>query len=116
MIDLDPATVLLQWAVGGLFLLWVTGRRRQVGIGYGWTMRITFGLMAAGSLAVGLMFNTVPVREAATAGVVLATVVALVVSVLRRRAGVAGQRVVEEQRSTRSLSTTDVSIRRVSAI
>ena len=110
MIDLDPATVLLQWAVGGLFLLWVTARRREVGVGYGWTMRITFGLMAVGSLVVGLMFNTVPVREVATAGVVVATVVALVVSVLRRRAGVAGQRVVEEQRSTRVAEMTGIDV------
>ncbi|MDP6062005.1 MAG: hypothetical protein QF881_08840 [Acidimicrobiales bacterium] len=110
MIDLDPATVLLQWAVGGLFLLWVTSRRREVGIGYGWTMRITFGLMAAGSLVVGLMFNTVPVREVATAGVVVATVVALVVSVLRRRAGVAGQRVLEQQRSTRVAEMTGIDV------
>ncbi len=110
MIDLDPATVLLQWAVGGLFLLWVTSRRREVGIGYGWTMRITFGLMAAGSLVVGLMFNTVPVREVATAGVVVATVVALVVSVQRRRAGVAGQRVLEQQRSTRVAEMTGIDV------
>jgi hypothetical protein len=110
VIDLDPATVLLQWAVGGLFLLWVTARRREVGVGYGWTMRITFGLMAVGSLVVGLMFNTVPVREVATAGVVVATVVALVVSVLRRRAGVAGQRVVEEQRSTRVAEMTGIDV------
>ena len=110
MIDLDPATVLLQWAVGGLFLLWVTARRREVGVGYGWTMRITFGLMAVGSLVVGLMFNTVPVREVATAGVVVATVVAFVVSVLRRRAGVAGLRVVEEQRSTRVAEMTGIDV------
>jgi hypothetical protein len=110
VIDLDPATVLLQWAVGGLFLLWVTARRREVGVGYGWTMRITFGLMAVGSLVVGLMFNTVLVREVATAGVVVATVVAFVVSVLRRRAGVAGQRVVEEQRSTRVAEMTGIDV------
>ncbi|MBC8194140.1 MAG: hypothetical protein ISR43_03175 [Acidimicrobiia bacterium] len=110
MISLDPATVLLQWAVGGLFLLWVTSRRREVGIGYGWTMRITFGLMAAGSLTVGLLFNTVPVRELATAGVLVATGVALVVSVLRRRAGVAGQRVLEEQRSSRVAEMTGIDV------
>ena len=45
MITLDAATVLLQWAVGGLFFLWVTTRRREVGIGYGWLMRAVFGLM-----------------------------------------------------------------------
>ena len=32
MIRLNAATVLLQWAVGGLFLCWVTTRRREVGI------------------------------------------------------------------------------------
>ena len=31
MIELDAATVLLQWATGGLFFLWITGRRRLVG-------------------------------------------------------------------------------------
>ncbi len=106
MIDLDAATVLLQWAVGGLFLLWVTTRRREVGIGYGWTMRTTFGLMAAGSLAVGLAFDPVPLREVAAAGVVVATAVALVVSVVRRRAGVAGQREAVERRAERVAAMT----------
>ena len=110
VISLDPATVLLQWAVGGLFFLWVTSRRREVGIGYGWTMRITFGLMAAGALAVGLLFNTVLVREVATAGVVAAAGLALVVSVLRRRAGVAGQREVEQQRSSRVAEMTGIDV------
>ena len=49
-------------------------------------------------------------REVATAGVVVATVVAFVVSVLRRRAGVAGQRVVEEQRSTRVAEMTGIDV------
>ena len=31
MIRLDGATVLLQWATGGLLFLWVTTRRREVG-------------------------------------------------------------------------------------
>ena len=39
MIRLDAATVLLQWATGGLLFLWVTTRRREVGIGYGWLLR-----------------------------------------------------------------------------
>ena len=95
MIRLDAATVLLQWAVGGLFFLWVTTLRREVGIGYGWLIRAVFGLMAAGGLVVGLVFDPVPVREVAAAGVVLATGVALVASVVRRRAGVAGHRGVD---------------------
>ena len=108
MITLDAATVLLQWAVGGLFFLWVTTRRREVGIGYGWTMRTTFGLMAAGAVAVGLLVDPVPVREAFGIGVVVATGVALVVSWQRRKAGVAGQRSEEERRSTRVAEMTGI--------
>ncbi len=108
MITLDAATVLLQWAVGGLFFLWVTSRRREVGIGYGWTMRTTFGLMAAGAVAVGLLVDPVPVREAFGIGVVVATGVALFVSWQRRKAGVAGQRSEEERRSTRVAEMTGI--------
>ena len=108
MITLDAATVLLQWAVGGLFFLWVTTRRREVGIGYGWTMRITFGLMAAGGVVVGLVVDPVPVREAFGIGVVVATGVALVVSWQRRKAGVAGQRTEEERRSARVAEMTGI--------
>lgn len=108
MITLDAATVLLQWAVGGLFFLWVTTRRREVGIGYGWTMRITFGLMAAGGVVVGLVVDPVPVREAFGIGVVVTTCVALVVSWQRRKAGVAGQRTEEERRSARVAEMTGI--------
>jgi hypothetical protein len=108
VITLDAATVLLQWAVGGLFFLWVTSRRREVGIGYGWTMRITFGLMAAGAVVVGLLVDPVPVRETFGIGVVVATGIALVVSWQRRKAGVAGQRTEEERRSTRVAEMTGI--------
>ena len=108
MIDLDAASVLLQWATGGLFFLWVTGRRREVGIGYGWTMRITFGLMAAGSVVVGLLLDPHPVREVAGTGVVLATTVAMVISVVRRHAGVSGQRGLEERRTARVAEMTGI--------
>ena len=108
MIDLDAASVLLQWATGGLFFLWVTGRRREVGIGYGWTMRITFGLMAAGAVVVGFLVDTEPVREVAGMGVVVATTAAMVVSVVRRRAGVAGQRGSAERRMAREAAMTGI--------
>ena len=39
----DLATLLAQWAAGGLLFCWVTTRRRDVGIGYGWLLRITYG-------------------------------------------------------------------------
>jgi hypothetical protein len=108
MIELDAASFLLQWAVGGLFFTWVTTRRREVGLGYGWTMRITFGLMAAASLLVSRFLEPVPVRDVAAVGVVLATGFALLVSVRRKTAGVAGQREVVERRSARVAAMTGI--------
>ena len=71
MLDLHGATVLLQWATGGLLFTWVTTRRREVGLGYGWTMRLTFGLMALAALGLGLRYGVRPIREIGSAGVVL---------------------------------------------
>ncbi|MBW3548904.1 MAG: hypothetical protein KY452_12340 [Actinobacteria bacterium] len=101
MIRLDAATVLLQWAVGGLFFGWVTTRRREVGVGYGWLVRGVYLVLAAGSLAAALLLGPVPGRDLATVGVIGATATALVVSVLRRRAGVAGERARRQQKSAR---------------
>ena len=88
MIRLDAATVLLQWSVGGLGFLWVTGRGRQVGLGYGWLLRGVYGLMATGALTVGLGTGPVPVREVATGIAATAAFAALVVAVVRRSEGV----------------------------
>jgi hypothetical protein len=101
VIRLDAATVLLQWAAGGLLFLWVTTRGRQVGIGYGWTVRATFLLMALGAAALGLWLDPVPVREASAFAVAIAAGVALVVSVVRRKAGVRGERELRARRSER---------------
>lgn len=101
MIRIDPATVLLQWAVGGLFFGWVTTRRREVGIGYGWLIRGTYMVLAATSVAVGALLGWVPVRDVGGALVVVAAGSALAVSVVRRRAGVAGERARQERRSAR---------------
>jgi hypothetical protein len=101
LIKLDAATVLLQWAVGGLFFTWVTTRGRLLGIGYGWLNRSVFMAMAAGSIACGLAFDVVAAREASTVVVVLAAGVALVVSVVRRKAGVAGARELASARHER---------------
>src|SRR5213082_3248557 len=106
MIKLDAATVLLQWATGGLSFLWVTTRRREVGIGYGWLLRGVYLVMAVGALAAGRIGDPVPVRDASA--VVLATGVALVVSILRRKAGVQGQRQLVERRSARVAAMTGI--------
>ena len=109
MIDFDAASVLLQWATGGLVFLWVTTRRREVSLGYGWTMRGTYLLMAAGAAYIGIfVIEPMPIRDAASVGVVVATGVALWSSIVRRRAGVSGQNQLAEARSERVAQMTGI--------
>lgn len=108
VIRVDSATVLLQWAVGGLFFLWFTTRRRMVGIGYGWLLRGTYLLLALGGFACGAAFGVEPVREVASIGVAAAALFALVVSVVRRRAGVSGQQDEHDRRTERVAAMTGI--------
>ena len=101
MIRLDAATVLLQWAAGGLLFLWVTTRRREVGIGYGWLLRAVYMVLALGAAAAGTLVDPVPVRDLASLGVAAAATVALAVSVVRRKAGVSGERARRERKASR---------------
>lgn len=101
MIPLDAATVLLQWATGGLAFLWVTTRRREVGIGYGWLLRGVFGLLAVGAVVAGQLTEPAPGRDVGAALVAVATAVALGVSIVRRKAGVAGERARTERKAAR---------------
>jgi hypothetical protein len=89
MIKLDAATVLLQWSTGGLFFLWVTTRKRVVSAGYGWLLRSIYVVMAASAAAIGGRIDALLVRDLASALVALAAAVALTVSIVRRREGVA---------------------------
>lgn len=105
----DGATFLLQWATGGLLFLWVTTRRREVSLGYGWLMRGTYALMAIGAAYVGLqVIDTVAVRDLASIGVALAALAALAVSVARKGAGVSGQKELVEARSARVAAMTGI--------
>jgi hypothetical protein len=108
VIRLDAATVLLQWAVGGMFFCWFTTRRREVGLGYGWLLRGTYGLLALGAAVAGFRYGSVPVREAGSIGVVLGCAVGLGVSIVRRRAGVSGQRLEHDRRSERVAAMTGI--------
>ena len=108
MLKLDAATVLLQWSVGGLFFLWVTSRRREVGIGYGWLLRSVYGLMAVGAAVVGFRYHRVWVREISAIAVAVACVVVLVVSWQRRKAGVLHQREQSQARSARVAEMTGI--------
>jgi hypothetical protein len=109
VIRLDAATLLLQWATGGLLFCWVTTRLRVVSLGYGWLLRGTYGLLAVAAAVVGLRYGDgVAVREAASVGVALAAAGALAVSVVRRRAGVAGERERVEVASARVTAMTGI--------
>jgi hypothetical protein len=91
---LDVGTVLVQWSAGGLLGLWVTSRRRVVGIGYGWLLRGIFATLAAVGAAAGLADpsggTAALVRDAAGLAMAAGALVALAASVRHRRAGPAG--------------------------
>jgi hypothetical protein len=108
VIRLDAATVLLQWAVGGLLFLWVTTRAREVGIGYGWLLRGIYLLMAVGAVVVGVWIDPVPVREASSVAVVAATGFALGASIVRRKAGVRGEHERKAQKVARVSAMTGI--------
>ena len=108
MIELQPATLLLQLAVGGLAFTWLTTRRREVGLGYGWLMRSTFGLLAAGGAWLGFATEPLAVRDWTAAATAAAAAAALAVSVARRRAGVSGQRERVERRSAEIAEITGI--------
>jgi hypothetical protein len=109
MIDFDAASVLLQWATGGLLFLWVTTRRREVSLGYGWLMRGTYLLMAGGAAYIGLfVIEPMVVRDASSVGVVLASGYALASSIVRRKAGVSGQVALAEARTERVAAMTGI--------
>ena len=109
MIGFDGASLLLQWATGGLLFLWVTTRRREVSLGYGWLMRGVYAVMAAGAFAVGVfLIEPLLVRDLSSLGVALAATVALVVSVMRRAAGVSRGVAEAERRTARVAAMTGI--------
>jgi hypothetical protein len=108
VIRLDAATVLLQWSVGGMAFAWFTTRRREVGLGYGWLLRGTYGLLAVAAAVVGIRYGSVPVRDAASIGVAAASLCGLIVSIVRRGAGVSGQAAEHDRRSARVAAMTGI--------
>lgn len=100
--------MLLQWSVGGMLFCWFTTRRREVGLGYGWLLRLTYLVLAAGAVASGFRFGTLAWREAASIGVVVSCLVALAVSVAWRDAGVRGQRAEHDRRTERVAAMTGI--------
>lgn len=111
MIRLDVATVLLQWAVGGMAGCWFTTRRREVGLGYGWMLRITFVVLAGAATflaATSDLGGAGRVALIASAVTTLSIAGALTSSIVRRRAGVSGRRVEHDRRSERVAAMTGI--------
>ncbi len=108
MLKLQAATVLLQWSAGGLAFGWVTTRRREVGIGYGWSFRVSYGVMAVLGLWLGRRFDDQPVRDGLMAAMIVATAAAGVQSWTRRKVGVRNQRELAASRTARVAAMTGI--------
>lgn len=112
VIELDAATVLLQWSVGGMLGCWYTTRHREVGLGYGWLLRGTYVLMAVAAAYIGFasasssMAETV--RDFGAIGVAVAIAAGLASSISRRRAGVRGFIDEHDRRSQRVAEMTGI--------
>jgi len=95
-VRLDVASVLLAWGTGGLLGCWITTRHRVVGIGYGWLVRAVFVTMLIGAAAAGLASSDAGsgaiIRDLGAVAAATAGLLALVMSVVRRGAGLQGPR------------------------
>jgi hypothetical protein len=108
VIRLDAATVLLQWAVGGMAFCWFTTRRREVSLGYGWLLRLVYALLALGAGVVGFRYDPLVVRDVASIGVAVSCLVVLGVSIRRKAAGVSGHQAAHDRRTARVAAMTGI--------
>jgi hypothetical protein len=99
-VKLDAGSFLLQLAAGGLLFCWITTRRREVSLGYGWLLRIVFGVLAIAGGAV-LLADDHAVSGVLALLAAAAAAVALGVSVVRRAAGVSGRVALRAERKAR---------------
>jgi hypothetical protein len=111
VIELEAATVLLQWSAGGMAFCWFTTRRRQVGLGYGWLLRGIYAAVAIAAFVVGLRFDTNLVREAAAAVTGAGCLIVLAVAVARRDVGVSGAVADHDRRTARVAAMTGITRR-----
>jgi hypothetical protein len=104
-VKLDGGVFLLQWATGGLLFTWVTTRRREVGLGYGWLLRSVYAVFAAGGAVVlaaeGLHRASRMIAFGSSVLTAAAAIAVLGVSVARRRAGVSGAVARRDEKRTR---------------
>lgn len=89
VIELDASTFLLQWSVGGMLGCWYTTRRREVGLGYGWLLRIVFGTLSIAGAIIGWASDdrgtAVTMRNVFASVMVGVVLLSLGASVVRRR-------------------------------
>ena len=86
MSEVHAATVLLQWAAGGLIFGWVTTRRREIGPGYGWLLRSLYATLAALAGIIGATAGFRPARDLAALAAAAVAFGMLAVSFRRRGA------------------------------
>ena len=84
MIAFDAATLIVSWAAGIWFFLWVTTRRRVLTAGYGWLLRGVSLAAIAISLTVAFAYGPVWSRDGASLVFAAVGFAALAVSVIRR--------------------------------
>ncbi|CAB4669415.1 MAG: hypothetical protein F2894_03460 [Actinobacteria bacterium] len=89
---LDLASVLMEWGIGILALLWVTTRGRLVSLGYGWLLRSLGAAMLGGaiwaSIATGGDGTARIIALTASALAMLSALFALASSITHRSVGV----------------------------
>lgn len=91
-----------------MLFCWFTTRRRVIGVGYGWLLRGTYLCFAGGALAAGSASGFDLVRDISSALVALACLVALVVSIVRKGAGVSGEDAEFDRRTERVAAMTGI--------
>lgn len=77
---LDAATVMLQWASGGMLFLWFTMRSGEISVGYGKLLRGVYAALALIGAILGFAFGSILGREVSA----IVLVVLAVVSFARR--------------------------------
>ncbi len=91
-----------------MLLGWVTTRRREVSLGYGWMLRLSYGPLAIGAVIAGLRYGSHLLRDLASALVAVSITVAFLSSFIRRSAGVSGAQLEHDRRSERVAAMTGI--------
>lgn len=103
---LSVSLFLVQWALGGSLLLWVTSRHRLVNLGYGLISKAVFAAISAiGIVAAPSDPGWIRSMAILTTLAILAT---LVIGFSKRKIGVSGQKEIAEQRSERVAQMTGI--------